>query len=143
MNHSLRLRASSWKPELSFRRGGGQSQYSNLLHAQFSLEPRLAKLAETVSADPGREWKLEDLATEANMSHRTLSLKFSASLGVSPVQFVEITRLEYARALLNEGVPKKQVAAKAGFGDLQRMRRSFQRHLGISASEYVERFGPM
>ncbi|MCP5083645.1 MAG: helix-turn-helix domain-containing protein [Alphaproteobacteria bacterium] len=125
------------------RRGGGQSQYSNLLQAQFSLEAPLVRLAETVADNPTGNWSLENLAAEANMSNRTLSRKFSTSLGVSPVQFVELTRLETARALLSEGVPKKQVAARSGFGDLQRMRRSFQRHLGVSASEYLQRFGPI
>ena len=125
------------------RRGGGQSQYSNLLQAQFSLEAPLVRLAETVAENPAANWNLENLAAEANMSNRTLSRKFSASLGVSPVQFVELTRLETARALLSEGVPKKQVAAQSGFGDLQRMRRSFQRHLGVSATQYLQRFGPI
>ncbi|NNF76640.1 MAG: helix-turn-helix domain-containing protein [Rhizobiales bacterium] len=125
------------------RRGGGQSQYSNLLQAQFSLEAPLVRLAETVAENPTGNWNLENLAAEANMSNRTLSRKFSSSLGISPVQFVELTRLETARALLSEGVPKKQVAAQSGFGDLQRMRRSFQRHLGVSASEYLQRFGPI
>ncbi len=125
------------------RRGGGQSQYSNLLQAQFCLEAPLARLADRVAAEPANTWTLETLAAEANMSHRTLSRKFSAALGLSPVQFVELTRLETARALLSEGVPKKQVAAQSGFGDLQRMRRSFQRNLGVSATEYLQRFGPI
>ncbi len=125
------------------RRGGGQGQYSNVLQAQFSLEAPLVRLAERVATDPQKNWTLEALAAEANMSQRTLSRRFSDALGISPVQFVELTRLEAARALLSEGVPKKQVAAQSGFGDLQRMRRSFQRHLGVSASEYLGRFGPI
>lgn len=125
------------------RRGGGQSQYSNLLQAQYSLEAPLVRLADKIATEPDKSWTLEALASEANMSHRTLSRKFSTALGISPVQFVELTRLETARALLSEGMPKKQVAAKAGFGDLQRMRRSFQRHLGVSASQYLQRFGPI
>lgn len=125
------------------RRGGGQGQYSNVLQAQFSLEAPLVRLAERVAENPQKNWTLDALAAEANMSHRTLSRRFSSALGISPVQFVELTRLEAARALLSEGVPKKQVAAQSGFGDLQRMRRSFQRHLGVSASEYLGRFGPI
>lgn len=125
------------------RRGGGQSQYSNLLQAQFALEAPLVRLAEAVAEKPAENWNLANLAAEANMSNRTLSRKFSNALGISPVQFVELTRLETARALLSEGMAKKQVAAQSGFGDLQRMRRSFQRHLGVSASEYLQRFGPI
>ena len=125
------------------RRGGGQGQYSNVLQAQFALEAPLVRLAERIAENPQKNWTLDALAAEANMSSRTLSRRFSTTLGISPVQFVELTRLEAARALLSEGVPKKQVAAQSGFGDLQRMRRSFQRHLGVSASEYLGRFGPI
>ena len=33
-----------------------------------------------------------------------------------------------------------EVARRAGFGDDERMRRAFMRHLGISPSEYRSRF---
>ena len=110
------------------------------MRTQFSLQDPLAKLVEKVTAEPTRDWRLETLAEEVGMSVRTMSRRFNASFGVSPAQFVERARLNYATSLLNRGVPIKQVAAKSGFGELQRMRRSFKRHLGLSASEYRERF---
>jgi transcriptional regulator GlxA family with amidase domain len=33
-----------------------------------------------------------------------------------------------------------EVAQRAGFGDDERMRRAFMRHLGVSPSEYRNRF---
>jgi transcriptional regulator GlxA family with amidase domain len=33
-----------------------------------------------------------------------------------------------------------EVAKRAGFGDDERMRRAFMRHLGVSPSEYRRRF---
>jgi transcriptional regulator GlxA family with amidase domain len=122
------------------RRTGGQSQFSDLLRTQFSLEDPISKLVEKVTSEPTRDWRLETLAEEVGMSVRTMSRRFNASFGVSPAQFVERARLNYATTLLNKGVPIKQVAAKSGFGELQRMRRSFKRHLGLSASEYMDRF---
>ncbi|MEM8647942.1 MAG: DJ-1/PfpI family protein, partial [Pseudomonadota bacterium] len=59
------------------RRGGGQGQYSNVLQAQFSLEAPLVRLAERVAENPQKNWTLDALAAEANMSHRTLSRRFS------------------------------------------------------------------
>jgi transcriptional regulator GlxA family with amidase domain len=55
---------------------------------------------------------------------------------------VEALRVETARQLLESreisGVV--EVARRAGFGNDERMRRAFVRHLGVSPSEYRSRF---
>ncbi len=124
------------------RRNGGQRQFSHLLEAQIRLEPKLLKLVDKITNEPARNWTLSELSNEANMSPRTLDRKFNQALGVSPVQFVELTRLDQAKTLLAKGVSMKQVAGLCGFGDLQKMRRSFSRHMGITTTEYLQHFGP-
>ena len=125
------------------RRNGGQKQFSDLLEAQKRLEPKLLQLVDKISADLCRSWTLSELSKEANMTPRTLDRRFNQALGSSPVQFVELTRLNQARILLTKGVLMKQVANLCGFGDLQKMRRSFQRNLGITTTEYLQHFGPV
>ncbi|WP_419902842.1 GlxA family transcriptional regulator [Kiloniella sp.] len=124
------------------RRNGGQRQFSHLLEAQIKLEPKLLKLVDKITNNPAQNWTLSELANQANMSPRTLDRKFNQALNASPVQFVELTRLNQARVLLSKGVSMKQVAGLCGFGDLQNMRRSFTRHLGITTTEYLQHFGP-
>jgi len=58
-------------------------------------------------------------------------------LNETPAQFVERIRVDHARGLLAENMPSKQVAVDSGFGDLQRMRRAFQRRFGVGVSEYI------
>ncbi len=124
------------------RRNGGQRQFSHLLEAQIKLEPRLLNLVDKITNNPAQNWTLSELAKQANMSPRTLDRKFNQTLNASPVQFVELTRLNQARVLLSKGVSMKQVAGLCGFGDLQKMRRSFSRNLGITTTEYMQHFGP-
>ncbi|WP_120495744.1 GlxA family transcriptional regulator [Kiloniella sp. EL199] len=124
------------------RRNGGQKQFSDLLEAQKRLEPNLLKLVDKISTDLSRNWTLSELSKEANMTPRTLDRHFNQALGSSPVQFVELTRLNQARVLLAKGISMKQVASLCGFGDLQKMRRSFLRNLGITTTEYLQHFGP-
>jgi transcriptional regulator GlxA family with amidase domain len=61
---------------------------------------------------------------------------------MTPASGVEALRVETARRLLESreigGVV--EVVQRAGFGDDERMRRAFMRHLGISPSEYKRRF---
>ncbi|WP_020592973.1 GlxA family transcriptional regulator [Kiloniella laminariae] len=125
------------------RRNGGQQQFSHLLQAQIQIEPPLMKLLDKISNNPAHNWTLAELAREAKMSPRTMDRKFNRSLGVSPVQFVELTRLDQARTLLARGVSLKQVANLCGFGDLQKMRRCFSRHMGVTTTEYLQHFGPI
>jgi transcriptional regulator GlxA family with amidase domain len=81
------------------------------------------------------------LADTAGMNARTLSRHFKRDLQETPAQFVERVRVDHARGLLLERLPLKQVALDSGFGDLQRMRRAFQRRFGIHVSDYVSAFG--
>ena len=51
-------------------------------------------------------------------------------------------RVEAARRLLEDvGIPVKTVAARCGFGDYERLRRSLVRTIGIGPTEYRDRFG--
>jgi transcriptional regulator GlxA family with amidase domain len=40
-----------------------------------------------------------------------------------------------------DDIPAKRVAVQSGFGELQRMRRAFQRRFGVGVSEYRSVFG--
>lgn len=123
------------------KRSGGQGQFSSSLAGQFEMEDSLALLVEKIVSAPRLDWTLETMAGEVAMSSRTLSRNFFRTMNMSPVQFVEHTRINHARDLMGSGVRLKMVAAASGFGDIQRMRRSFKRHLGVSVLEYVQRFG--
>ncbi len=122
------------------KRSGGQAQFSQSLKGQFELGGEISELVEAITSFPNRKWSLDVMADSASMNSRTLSRKFRKSMGITPVQFVERTRIDHARNLIASDLSLKKVADKCGFGDLQRMRRSFKKHLGINVSEYAARF---
>ncbi|WP_161862367.1 GlxA family transcriptional regulator [Algicella marina] len=125
---------------VQLRRTGGQSQYSSFLVGQFSDRGALARLIEQVVTQPQRDWSLEAMAEEAGMNSRTLTRRFKRDVHETPAQFVEKVRVDHARTLLQSDVPLKRVAAESGFGDLQRMRRAFQRRFGLQLGEYRSMF---
>jgi transcriptional regulator GlxA family with amidase domain len=56
---------------------------------------------------------------------------FRAETGQSPARAVEKLRLEAARYMLEQGrLPVEEIARETGFGDRERMRRSFLRTFG-------------
>ncbi|HEY5128266.1 MAG TPA: DJ-1/PfpI family protein [Bradyrhizobium sp.] len=125
------------------KRPGGQSQFSTVLAAQASdVEGRFSALHAWIIENIAGDLKVETLAEKAGMSPRTFARAYATRTGMTPANGVEALRVETARLLLESseigGVV--EVAQRAGFGDDERMRRAFMRHLGVSPSEYRSRF---
>ena len=75
------------------------------------------------------------------MSSRTFYRHFKKSTGMTPARFLTQSRLDAARRLIEESTLQiKVIAAECGFGDIERMRRAFQRDYGISPDDYRRRF---
>lgn len=117
-----------------YRRPGGQSQFSALIEMDRS-QGRFRALLDHVRRHLGERHSVEDLAERACMSPRHFARAFHAETGSTPAKAVEKLRVEAARALLESGAGSVQrVASECGFGDAERMRRSFVRLLGVAPS---------
>jgi len=121
---------------LYLRRPGFQSQFSNTLIAQGGSADPLGQViawarAHIDCADVGA------LAQRAGVSLRTFHRRCLEHVHTTPARLLEKLRVEYARTLLTTTtMPVKALAARAGFGNPARMKRAFQRELGISARDY-------
>jgi transcriptional regulator GlxA family with amidase domain len=74
---------------------------------------------------------VEQLAEAARLSPRQFTRFFRLETGQSPARAVENLRLEAARYMLEQGrLPIEGIARETGFGDCERMRRSFLRTYG-------------
>jgi transcriptional regulator GlxA family with amidase domain len=123
------------------RRTGGESQVSTHLAAQMIGHEGLARLATWILANTARDITAEMLAEQSAMSPRTLSRLFARELAMTPAGFIERARIEVARRLLEESDMRiDAIARKSGFGSEERLRRTFQRALGMTPREYHERF---
>lgn len=122
-------------------RPGGQAQFIDS-----PLPPeRGLSLAET------REWALRrlhepltlpDLATHAGTSVRTLTRRFHAETGLSPLQWLLHQRVQRARELLETtSLPMDQVAERSGLGSPDSLRQHVHRKLGLTPSAYRSAFG--
>ena len=125
------------------KRPGGQSQFSTVLAAQASdVEGRFSALHAWIIENIASDLRVETLAEKAGMTPRTFARTYTSRTGMTPASGVEALRVETARLLLESrqvgGVV--EVAKRAGFGDDERMRRAFLRHLGVSPTEYRNRF---
>ncbi len=112
------------------RRAGGQLQHSKLLEAEGKSD-RVQQVLEYASDNLRSELSVEKLAEIACLSVRQFSRLFRSETGMTPAKVIEDLRLEKARFLLEQGrLPVAEIAMETGFGDRERMRRSFLRNNG-------------
>jgi transcriptional regulator GlxA family with amidase domain len=123
------------------KRPGGQAQHSAPLRAQSG---------DSAGFDELHAWILDNLhnadisvdllAERARMSARNFSRVYKEKTGRSPGKAVELFRVEAARRMLEQSERNlDQIAQQCGFGDQDRMRLTFLRHLGVTPSDYRRR----
>ncbi|WP_405874222.1 GlxA family transcriptional regulator [Streptomyces sp. NBC_00005] len=84
---------------------------------------------------------LTDLARHAGISVRTLTRRFHAESGVSPLQWLLHQRIERARELLETTtLPMDQVARACGLGTADSLRAHVIRRTGLTPSAYRAQF---
>ncbi|MEU4061102.1 helix-turn-helix domain-containing protein [Streptomyces wedmorensis] len=121
-------------------RPGGQAQFT-----QTPLPPeRGASFAHTrawAMAHLDEPLGLADLARHAGVSVRTLSRRFHAETGVSPLQWLLHQRVERAKELLETtSLAMDQVARASGLGTADSLRGHLTRRTGLTPSAYRASF---
>lgn len=125
------------------KRPGGQSQFSGFLVSEATHRPDLRALQMWIMEHPAEDLCIEVLAEKMAMSPRHFARVFQAETGMTPAKFVEKARIDAARQCLGTTDERIEfVAVVSGFGDAERMRRTFIRHLGVNPQDYRARFGP-
>ncbi|NBH08514.1 helix-turn-helix domain-containing protein, partial [Amycolatopsis sp. SID8362] len=97
-----------------------------------------------------RAWALEhlheplgltDLARHATTSIRTLTRRFRAETGLSPLQWLLQQRIDRARELLEStDLPLGEVAARSGIGTVDSLRQHLAKKTGLTPTGYRASF---
>jgi transcriptional regulator GlxA family with amidase domain len=123
------------------KRPGGQSQFSVHLAAQMASEDRIQSVQNWILDHPSLDLTLKELAGRAAMSVRNFTRVFQGETGITPAEFVEMSRVDAARRLLEDtDTPLQRVASRCGFASPDTMRRAFVRQIGTGPSDYRARF---
>jgi transcriptional regulator GlxA family with amidase domain len=126
---------------MPLEREGGQAQF--IAHDQppvprgAELEPLLRWLSDNTATD----LTLDDIATHAGMSTRTLNRRFRDQTGTTPLQWLHRERVRQAQYLLeNTTHPVDRIASQVGFGSPTAFRERFKRVVGTSPHAYRTAF---
>lgn len=121
-------------------RPGGQAQFINSPPPEEN-GPTLADTRAWALHRLAEQLTLTDLATHARMSVRTLTRRFRAETGQSPLQWLLHQRVEQARELLEAtDLPLTRVAHLSGIRSIESLRHHVIRRTGRSPSAYRASF---
>jgi transcriptional regulator GlxA family with amidase domain len=126
---------------LYLKRPGGQTQFSTHLRAQMVTGGSLSTVLTWLENNFHLKITVDALAERACMSPRNFARTFLRETGTTPARYIDLIRLEHAIRLLedtNQSIAS--IAIECGYASTEQLRRSFQRHMGISPGAYRERF---
>jgi AraC-like DNA-binding protein len=100
-------------------------------------DKRLAPALRLMHGDPGRSWRLEELARAAAMSRTTFASHFKAVAGVAPLTYLTGWRMRLAqRALREESTPVSVLARSLGYTSESAFSNAFKRVTGHAPKRY-------
>jgi transcriptional regulator GlxA family with amidase domain len=120
---------------LYIRRSGLAPQVSIYLDYRTHLDPCVHNVQDWLVEHSREAATLPDLASVAQMSVRSLTRAFKAATGITPREYQQLLRLEFAAQLLKESdLSLEAIAIKSGFGDPRHFRRVWHQHFGTAPS---------
>jgi transcriptional regulator GlxA family with amidase domain len=136
----LALTVARWLV-LFLKRPGGQAQFSAELAAQATEHETIRELQAWAQAHVEADLGVAALAKRAAMSPRNFARVFAREVGETPARWVERTRVEAARRLLEESTAGvEEIASRSGFASAETLRRAFLRRVRVTPAAYRGRF---
>lgn len=109
-----------------------------------SYPPLIQHAIAIMQEDFAHLYGIEDLAQRLEVSPSHLIRKFSATVGISPGQYLTQVRIHFAKRLLRSGtISLEMVAACTGFSNASYFGKVFRRITGMSPSAYIRTAPPL
>jgi AraC-like DNA-binding protein len=95
-------------------------------------DPVIGRALGLLHARPAHGWTLEELAREAGLSRTTLHERFTALVGMAPMQYLARWRMQVAATRLSRGSDKvAAIALDVGYESEAAFNRAFKRLVGM------------
>lgn len=105
-------------------------------------EPGLASALSAIHAEPTARWTVEGLGRRAAMGRTAFAGRFKDVIGMTPMEYVTLWRLQQAKRLLAESrLSLEQVASRAGYDSAASFSRVFTREVGVRPGAYRQQVG--
>ena len=89
--------------------------------------------------DLTRKWSMKEVAALSGISETYFRTLFLQQFGCTPLQYLNIRKINRAKELLTTSLSIKEIAKACGFSDANYFSRVFQKSEGMSPGEYRRR----
>ena len=118
-------------------RPGGFPQLSTQLAVRRPVREPVRDVVAYVAEQPAADLSVPALARRCAMSVRSFSRTFRRETGTTPAAFVQESRVQAARRLIETSeATADEIARSCGFGSVETMHRAFRRTLGTTPGSF-------
>jgi len=123
-------------------RPGGQRQFAQPGSVPLAVHPGIADAQAHIAEHLTEDLRVEVVARAVGMSPRNFARLFRHHVGMTPGVFVQQSRLDAARDLLERSdMPLDAIVSTSGLGSTETLRRVMAHQIGVSPEAYRRRFG--
>lgn len=99
------------------------------------------KAQEKIKRNYSKATTIEEIITDVPSSRRNLVRRFKQVTGITPIEYLQKTRIEAAKQLLEQSrYSIAEVMFESGYNDLKTFRSLFKRNVGMTPKDYREKF---
>ena len=100
-------------------------------------DERIAPALRLMHGEPGRAWRLGELAKQVGMSRTGFALRFKANAGVAPLTYLQNLRIRIAEQGLRDGkMSVAELAESLGYESDSAFSNAFKRRTGMAPKHY-------
>jgi len=105
------------------RRNGDEQQASAMLRYRSHIHDAVHRVQDVIDSRFADRLPLSELARSAGVSERTLTRLFGRAVGLTPLRYQQMLRVERAEHLIGHGATVEAAARAVGFEDARMLRR--------------------
>ncbi len=129
------------KTQIIDSKRGNQNSYTNVTLYKPHSDQLVKKVQDYIENNFQQALSVSALATQVNITPRTLNRRFQSALNLRPIEYIQAVRIEQAKRLLeSRDVSIKSLADQVGYSDISSFTRLFKRATELTPKEYQDKF---
>ena len=129
------------KTQIIDSKRGNQNSYTNVTLYKPHSDQLVKKVQDYIENNFQQALSVSALATQVNITPRTLNRRFQSALNLRPIEYIQAVRIEQAKRLLeSRDVTIKSLADQVGYSDISSFTRLFKRATELTPKEYQDKF---
>lgn len=118
-----------------------QSYFSTFLPVRDHNDELVATAQQQIEERFQEAGTIEELIRDIPSSRRNIVRRFKQVTGITPIEYLQQTRIEAAKKLLEQtGQQMTEVILNSGYNDPKAFRKIFRKAVGMTPTEYREKF---